>query len=134
LRQAQGEAARVLGAARDETDRIRRGARGFGAWLGALWHGVLGTAPAAVAQKAAVMARAEERRLVGYRIAAVDTEADRLRDRLRLTEEKLAATSGAAAALGAERNRLAREVGRLRPATSSAPVAVPGAPSPRRMP
>ncbi|MXP63913.1 hypothetical protein E0493_11210 [Roseomonas sp. M0104] len=134
LRQAQGEAGRVLGAARAEADRIRRGARGLGAWLGALWHGVLGMAPGAVARQAADAARAEERRLAIGRIAAADAEADRLRDRLRTTEEKLAATSGAAAALGAERNRLAREVSRLRPAAVPEAAAVPDAPSSRRKP
>jgi hypothetical protein len=134
LRQAQGEAERILGAARAEADRIQRGARGVGAWLGALWHAVLGMAPVVVGRKAAGAARAAERRLVHNRIVAAHAEADRLRDRLRATEEKLAATSRATAALGAERNRLAREVSRLRPGATLAPVAVAEAPSPRRTP
>lgn len=127
MQQAQGEARRIVRTARLEAAQAVRGARRVGAWLGSVWYGILGKAPATVARQAAGAARAEERKQNQTRVAAADAEADGLRDRLVATEGKLSTAAGAVATLGNERDRLAREVARLRPL---APAAVVGASNP----
>jgi hypothetical protein len=123
MQQAHREARRVVGTARREAVQIAKGARRIGAWLGAIWHGVLGTSPVAVARKAAGEARANERSLSRGRIAVAEADVDRMHERLRITEKELAAVAGSSASLGAERNRLAREVARLRPSPTQTPFA-----------
>ncbi len=113
--QARGEARRILGSARAEAERMRRGARGLGAWLGALVHGLRGAAPAKVAREAAAAARAEEKALSAGRAALLRKDSERPERELRQAETRLAAVSEAAASLGTERDRLARELDRLRP-------------------
>lgn len=122
------EARRILKSAREEAERARSGARGLGAWLGALMHGLRGMAPAVVAREATVAARAEEQAVAAGRAALARIEADRLRTELRQTEARLVAVSDAAAGLGTERDRLAQELDRLRPGPSTgiAPTPRPG--------
>jgi cell division septum initiation protein DivIVA len=127
VEQAHGEARRILGSARAEAERMRRGARGLGAWFGALVHGLRGVAPAVVARDAAAVARAEEQAIAAGRAALSRIESERVRKELRQAETRLAAVSDAAASLGAQRDRLARELDRLRP---GAPTGT--APTPRR--
>ncbi len=129
MEQARAEARRVVGAARQEAAQVVQGARRMGAWFGAVWHGLRGASPAAAARKAAGEARAAERKLVHTCITSVEAEADRLRDRLRATEDRLASISGSTAALSAERDRLARELARLSPPSRpAAPVPTPRLP------
>jgi hypothetical protein len=133
VRQAEAEAQRIARAARQEAAQAVRGARRLGAWFGSVWHGLLGTAPATVARQAAGAARAEERKLVQSRVAAAEAEADGLRDRLFLTEGRLSKSSGTVATLSVERDRLAREVARLRPPAPPALVAATASALPRRL-
>jgi hypothetical protein len=116
---ARAEAQRILGSARQEAERARRGARGLGAWLGALVHGVRGAAPAMVAREAAALARAEEQAVAAQQATLLRAEAERLRVGLQQAETRLAAVSDAAASLGAQRDRLARDLNRLRPVRST---------------
>jgi hypothetical protein len=88
VQQAQVEARRIVQTARQEAAQAILGARRVGAWFGSVWHGILGAAPATVARQAAGAARAEERKQNQTRVAAADAEADRLRDRLVITEGK----------------------------------------------
>jgi hypothetical protein len=128
VEQARGEARRIIGSARAEAERARRGARGIGAWFGALVHGLRGMAPAAVARKADLMARAEEQAVAAGRATLSRIESERTQKELRLAETRLAAVSEAAAGLGAQRDRLGRELDRLRPGalTGTAPTPRPG--------
>jgi hypothetical protein len=121
VQQAQAEARRVVGAARQEATQVAQRARRVGSWFGAIWHGLLGASPAAAARKAAGEARAKERMLAQGRVAAAEAWADRLRNRLHATEDKLATVAGSMATVGAERDRLARELARLRPPLTPPP-------------
>ena len=94
---------------------MQRGARGIGAWLGALFHGFRGTAPEKVAREAATRAQANERALATARAAVLRKDAERTEQELHLTQARLAAVSESAANLGSQRDRLAQEVNRLRP-------------------
>jgi hypothetical protein len=118
VEQARREARRILGSARSEAERVRRGARGLGAWFGALVHGLRGVAPAMVAREAAAVVRAEEQAVAAGRAALSRHESDRIRKELKQAETRLAAVAESAAGLGAQRDRLARELDRLRPAWS----------------
>jgi hypothetical protein len=129
LQQARAEAERVLGAARAEADRVQRGARGIGNWLGALIQGLRGASPAKVARAAAERAQTAEQMIASERIALARKDADQARKELREAERRLAAVAEAASSLGAQRDRLARELDRLRP-----PLAPGMAPMPRLQP
>ena len=128
VEQARCEARRILGSARAEATRVRRGARGIGAWFGALVHGLRGMSPAVVAREASAAARAEEQAIAAGRTALSRIESERMQKELRQAETRLAAVSEAAAGLGAQRDRLARELERLRPgpSTGTAPTPRPG--------
>lgn len=121
---ARADAQRILESAREEAERARRGARGLGAWLGALVHGLRGMAPATVAREAAAAARAEEHAVAVGRAALARVETERLRLKLQQSETRLAAASDAAAGLGPHRDRLARELDRLRPGPPSDTVPI----------
>jgi hypothetical protein len=127
VEQARGEARRILGSARSEAERVRRGARGVGAWFGALVHGMRGMAPAVVAREAATAARTEERAVAARQAALLRNEAEHSQKELRQAETRLASVSEAVAGLGAQRDRLARELDRLRsvPAPGQAPIPRP---------
>jgi hypothetical protein len=115
IEQARGEARRIVGSARSEADKARRRARGIGAWLGALLHGLRGMAPSVVARKAATAARKAEQEAAQARVALLRAEAERTRADLRRAETRLLAVSEAAARLGAQRDSMAQELIRLRP-------------------
>lgn len=125
LIEARDEARRMLTVAQAEAERLRRGARGLGAWLGALLHGLRGAAPEAVAREAAARARAEEKEVAAGLVALARGEADRTRQELRQAEARLAAVSSAVASLGAQRDRLARDLDRLRPVPAPGPAPAP---------
>ena len=126
VKQSRAEAQRILGAARQEAEQTRRAARGFGAWFGALMHGLRGMAPAVVARKAAAAAREEERAFAVEQMALLRTASERTQSDLRKAETRLATVSEAAAYLGMQRDRMMRELTRLR-----APVPVSTLPEPR---
>ena len=123
---ARNEARRILVSARAEAERVRSGARGLGAWFGALVHGLRGVAPAVVAREVAAVVRAQEQAVAAGRAALSRRESDRIQKELKQAETRLTAVAESAASLGAQRDRLARELDRLRPA--SAPN---NAPAPR---
>jgi hypothetical protein len=119
IKQARNQAHLMLEAARAEAARTRSRAMGLGAWIGALINGLRGAAPALVAQRADLRARAEERKSAAEQIAVARADADRTRQELRKTLARLSAASGAAVSLASQRDRLTRELQRLRPPPST---------------
>jgi len=83
-----------------------------------MFHGLLGSAPALVAKKAAEKARAEERDTSAALLKSVRAEASETRRQLAETRQRLASVSAAVAAVGSQRDHLARELDRVRPAPS----------------
>jgi hypothetical protein len=120
---ARGQAAEAKAAA-DMAEAARAEAERQARML-ALVHGPRGMAPAAVAREAASVARAEEQAVAAGRAAMSRIESERTQKALRLAETRLASVSEAAAGLGAQRDRLARELDRLRPGPSTGTAPTP---------
>jgi hypothetical protein len=118
IERARGEAKQIVQAAETEGMRLRRRARSIGAWFGAVFHGLLGSAPAIVAKTAAEKARTEERDISAALLKSVRAEASETRRQLAETRQRLASVSAAVVAVGSQRDHLARELDRVRPAPS----------------
>ncbi len=125
VERARGEARQIIQAAESEGSRLRRRARSIGAWFGAVFHGLLGSAPASVARRAAATARAEEREISATLLKSARAEASETRRQLAESQKRLASVSAAVASVAGQRDHLARELDRVRPAPSRARTPAP---------
>jgi hypothetical protein len=129
LEQARAEAQQILASARADAARLHKATRGAGAWIAALLHGFRRASPAAVARRVAAQVRAEEEALAADRLAIARQGADLSRQQLQKAEARNTALEQTCASLGAQRDRLARELNRLQPAPRH--VQASPAPAPR---